>query len=750
MEPTELILLEGTVSAVIYRNEENGYTILRLESDQEEEDVTVVGTMPGINPGEGLSVQGQWTHHSTYGPQFKAEIVERRMPVGEKAILEYLMSGAVKGVGGVTARRLFDAFGADVLTVIEEEPQRLTEVKGITPKRAETMHQSLCMQLAMRRLLDFLAEHGLPLQIGMPLYQRYGDLALTVLRNDPYLLLEDPLYVPFPTVDQLALALGIAPDAPLRLEAGLLHTLSHNLDNGHVFLPYSKLMDAAQRLLSAQPEDLARCFDALLDQRKVVRESIAGQDACYLARLYDCEVYVADYLLGMDGEALCPPEDLDGLLERIQTEQGIQYAPLQAEAVKTAAQRQMLLLTGGPGTGKTTSLRGILALFDHLGLRTALTAPTGRAAKRLSETCGAEASTIHRLLETRYDSTTGGLTFAHNEQEPLDTDAVILDEASMVDLVLMQALLAALPGGCRLVLVGDPHQLPSVGPGNVLSDLLRSHCLPTVRLTEIFRQAAASAIIRGARAVDQGACPVLKNEAAGDFFFLRRLDPAAAVETIVSLCQTRLPHNMGIPPEQIQVLSPTRKGSVGTTNLNRALQAAVNPPAPEKREKAFGTTIFREGDRVMQVKNNYDVLWEETDGSGVGMGIFNGDIGRIEQIDKDSNLVLVDFEGRRAVYSPDMMTQLEPAYAVTVHKSQGSEYRAVILAALDAAPMLLTRGVLYTAMTRARTLLIVVGDDQVLARMAANDRQQRRYSGLRARLARTAEPAEPVPEQLQL
>ena len=587
MEPTELILLEGTVSAVIYRNEENGYTILRLESDQEEEDVTVVGTMPGINPGEGLSVQGQWTHHSTYGPQFKAEIVERRMPVGEKAILEYLMSGAVKGVGGVTARRLFDAFGADVLTVIEEEPQRLTEVKGITPKRAETMHQSLCMQLAMRRLLDFLAEHGLPLQIGMPLYQRYGGLALTVLRNDPYLLLEDPLYVPFPTVDQLALALGIAPDASLRLEAGLLHTLSHNLDNGHVFLPYSKLLDAAQRLLSAQPEDLARCFDALLDQRKVVRESIAGQDACYLAKLYDCEVYVADYLLGMDGEALCPPEDLDGLLERIQTEQGIQYAPLQAEAVKTAAQRQMLLLTGGPGTGKTTSLRGILALFDHLGLRTALTAPTGRAAKRLSETCGAEASTIHRLLETRYDSTTGGLTFAHNEQEPLDTDAVILDEASMVDLVLMQALLAALPGGCRLVLVGDPHQLPSVGPGNVLSDLLRSHCLPTVRLTEIFRQAAASAIIRGARAVDQGACPVLKNEAAGDFFFLRRLDPAAAVETIVSLCQTRLPHNMGIPPEQIQVLSPTRKGSVGTTNLNRALQAAVNPPRPGKTGKGL-------------------------------------------------------------------------------------------------------------------------------------------------------------------
>lgn len=748
--PTELILLEGTVSAVIYRNEENGYTILRLEADQEDEEITVVGTMPGINPGEGLSVHGQWTHHSTYGPQFKAEIVERRMPVGEKAILEYLASGAVKGVGGVTARRLVDAFGTDVLSVIEEDPKRLTEVKGISPKRAETIHQSLCMQLAMRRLLDFLSAHGLPLQIGMPLYRRYGDLALTVLRNDPYLLLEDPLYVPFATVDKLALELGIDAGDPMRLEAGLLHTLSHNLENGHVFLPYAKLMAAAQRLLNAEPEALEACFSTLLEHRKIVRESIAGQDACYLAKLYDCEVYVANHLLAMDGEALCPPEDLDELLEKIQKDQGITYAPLQAEAVRTAAQRQMLLLTGGPGTGKTTSLRGILALFDHLGLRTSLTAPTGRAAKRLSETCGAEASTIHRLLETRYDNNTGGLTFAHNEQEPLDTDAVILDEASMVDLVLMQALLAALPGGCRLVLVGDPHQLPSVGPGNLLSDLLRSHCLPTVRLTEIFRQAAASAIIRGARAVDQGDCPVLKNEATGDFFFLRRLNPDAAVETIVSLCQTRLPKNMGIPPEQIQVLSPTRKGTVGTTNLNRALQAALNPPAPGKNEKAFGTIVFREGDRVMQVKNNYDVLWEETDGIGVGMGIFNGDIGHIEKIDKDSNLVLVDFEGRLATYSPDMMTQLEPAYAVTVHKSQGSEYRAVILSAMDAAPMLLTRGVLYTAMTRARALLIVVGDAQVLAHMAANDRQQRRYSGLRARLARTAEPTEPAAEQLHL
>lgn len=736
ISPSELVLLDGTVSSVIYRNEENGYTILRLESPDADEEVTVVGIMPGISPGEGLSVHGQWTRHSTYGEQFKAEIVERRMPVGEKALLEYLASGAVKGVGAATARRLLDTFGEDVLTVIEETPEQLTKIRGISPKRAQTIHLSLCQQLAMRRLLDFLSAHGLPLSAAMPLYRRYGDLALNVLRTEPYLLVEDPLFIPFPTADQLAQDLGFAQDDPVRLEAGLLYTLAHNLDNGHVFLPYAKLLAAAQRLLGTDQEVLAQRLEDLIDRHKIVREAIAGQDACYLDKLHHCETYVANALLAMDGEDLCPPDDLDALLARIQWEQGLTYAPLQVEAVKTAARRQVMLLTGGPGTGKTTSLKGILSLFDHLGLRTCLTAPTGRAAKRLSETCGAEASTIHRLLETRYDGQTGALTFTHNEREPLETDAVILDEASMVDIVLMQALLAALPGGCRLVLVGDPHQLPSVGPGNLLSDLLRSQRLPTLRLTEIFRQAAASAIIRGARAVDQGECPVLVNDPAGDFFFLRRCDPAAAAETIVSLCQTRLPQNMGIPADQIQVLSPTRKGTAGTAALNRALQEAVNPPAPGKGEKVFGPLRFREGDRVMQVKNNYDVLWESADGKEVGMGIFNGDIGRIEAIDAASGLVTVDFEGHRASYTPDMMGQLEPAYAITVHKAQGSEYRAVILSAVEAAPMLLTRGVLYTAMTRAKELLIVVGDDLVLTRMAANDRQQRRYSGLRARLAR--------------
>ena len=733
----ELTFLEGAVSSIVFRNEENGYTVLRLDTGQDE--ITVIGCMPGVAPGEGFAVHGTWETHSAYGPQLRAEIVERRMPKGEKAVVEYLASGAVKGVGVATARRLVDTFGADTLVVMEEHPEELTQVKGITRKRALAMGQSLRTQMSMRRLLDFLSAHGLSLQLAMPLHRRFGALALEALRDNPYLLTDETFHAPFTAADQLALSLGMSVDSPLRLEAGLLFELTHNLDNGHVFLPYRKLLDATARLLKVELPPLEAALDRLTDQNKLIREDIAGEDACYLSRLHRCEIYVAQQLKRMAQNELFPPPDLEKLLRRIQDQQGIAYAPLQEEAVKTAARRQVMLLTGGPGTGKTTSLRGVLALFDHLGLKTALAAPTGRAAKRMSEACGAEASTIHRLLETRFDADQNSLVFAHNESNPLEAGAVIVDEASMVDIILMQALLAALPNQCRLILVGDPHQLPSVGPGNLLSDLLRSEKLPTLRLTEIFRQAAQSAIIRGAYQVDQGQCPALINSADGDFFFLRRTDPGQAVETMVELCRTRLPQKMGIPADQIQVLTPTRRGLTGTAALNQALQEALNPAAPDKGEKTFGSMVFRQGDRVMQVRNNYDILWEESQGQGYGMGIFNGDIGIILSVDPKANILLIDFDGRLAEYPGDLWNQLEPAYAVTVHKSQGSEYRAVILAALPAAPMLLTRGVLYTAMTRAKELLILVGDDQVIARMAKNDRQQRRYSGLRARMVRDEE-----------
>ena len=730
----ELTLMEGTVESVIFRNEENGYTVLRL-SVGDGEPVTVVGCMPGAAPGEGLAVQGTWGRHSSYGEQFKAEIVERRIPVGEKAIFEYLASGAIKGVGAATARRLVEEFGSDTFNVLEEHPEQLTKIKGITRKRALQIGEAFRLQMGMRRLLDFLGEHGLPLQLGMPLYRRYGDLALDVIRDNPYLLVDEELGVSFSTADELALAIGLDGEDPQRLEAGILFELTHNLNNGHTFLPVQKLLWATGQLIGVEGAGLTEALDSLEHQGLLTREEVAGEDACYLASIQEAEEYVAWRLEEMCTRELLPPAHLDRLLETIQADQGITYAPQQREAVALAAERQVMLLTGGPGTGKTTCLRGVLALFDALGLETALAAPTGRAAKRLGEACGTEAATIHRLLETQFDQHTGQLIFAHDEDEPLSADAVIVDETSMVDVPLMRALLSALRNDCRLILVGDPDQLPSVGPGNLLSDLIRSGKVPTVRLTEIFRQAAESAIVMNAHRVDRGELPDLTNRQS-DFFFLRRHDPVRTAETIVELVQTRLPQNMGIPADQIQVLSPTRKHQSGTLALNQRLQEALNPAQPGKGERRFGPYLFRQGDRVMQVKNNYDILWKDREGRTAGMGVFNGDIGRITDLDPRGELITVDFDGRLVEYGPEMLGELEPAYAMTVHKAQGSEYRAVILAVSDGSPMLLSRGVLYTAITRARELFILVGDEEKVAQMVRNDRQQRRYSGLRARLAR--------------
>ena len=736
MQEAERSLIEGTVESVIYQNQENGYTVLRLDGG-EGQTLTVVGCMPGVAPGEGIAVEGTWTRHASYGEQFKAEAVERRTPAGTKAIFDYLSSGAVKGIGAATARRMVEEFGEETLTVLEEHPERLTQIKGVTRKKALAMGENFRLQMGMRRLLEFLGEHEVPLQLAMPLYRKYGDRALEIIRGNPYLLVDGELGVEFSTADKLALSMGMEGDDPQRVEAGLLFELAHNLDNGHAFLPRRKLLPATAQLieLEGETEALEDALEALLERGEVIQETVANEEAVYLHDLYEAEQYVAFRLSEMARGEQVPPAGLDGLIDRIQAEQGIVYAPQQRQAVELAAASQVMLLTGGPGTGKTTSLRGVLALFDQLGLETALAAPTGRAAKRLGELCGMEAATIHRLLETQYDPRSGRLVFARDEDDPLRADAVIVDETSMVDILLMRGLLSALRPECRLILVGDPDQLPSVGPGNLFSDLIRSGVVPMVRLTEIFRQAAESAIVRNAHGVNRGELPDLRDN-KHDFFFLRRKDPARAAETIVELVQTRLPNNMGIPPEQIQVLSPTRKRVTGTAALNRAIQEAVNPPAPDRPERRFGEYVFRQGDRVMQVRNNYDVIWK--DGLTTGMGVFNGDIGRIVEVDNRSELITVDFEGRLVEYTPDMLGELEPAYAITVHKAQGSEYRAVILSVSDGAPVLLTRGVLYTAITRARELLILVGDEDVVARMTANDRQQRRYSGLRWRLVQIA------------
>ena len=730
-ENMESNLVEGTVSAIIYQNEENGYTILKL--DVKDEEVTVVGAMPGVSPGEYLTIRGRWVRHAVYGAQFKAEVVERRMPEGLKEVYHYLASGAVKGVGKATARQLIEEFGEEALTVIEEEPEKLTKLKGISPKRAQKISEVFRQQMGMRRLMEFLSHYQLPLELAMPLRRAYGDVALEVVKSNPYLLVNEEFQVEFTQADGLALSLGVGHEDPQRLEAGLLFELAHNnLHNGHTFLPRRKLIEATGVLLDAPADLIEESLEALARRGEVEFDQVAGQEAVYLPALYDAELFIAQRMGEMSTSELLPPPDLDKLLKHIQREQRITYAPQQRQAVELAAQRQVMLLTGGPGTGKTTCLRGVLALFEAMGLETALAAPTGRAAKRLGELCDTEASTIHRLLETGFDPSSGRLVFSHNASDPLKADAVIVDETSMVDVPLMAALLDALQGDCRLVLVGDPDQLPSVGPGNLFSDLIRSQVVPTVRLTEIFRQAAQSAIVRNAHMVNHGELPDLRRN-DNDFFFLCRRDSQAALDTIVDLCRRRLPERMGIPADQIQVLSPTRRRGTGTKALNQVLQSALNPPLEGKGERRFGDWVYRAGDRVMQVHNNYDILWREDGGVNSGMGMFNGDIGVIRSIDKET--ITVDFDGKIVEYSPDMLGELEPAFAVTVHKAQGSEYRAVILAALDGAPMLMTRGVLYTAITRARTLFIVVGDDYTVAQMVQNDRQTRRYSGLRARLA---------------
>ena len=729
----ERVTIEGTVENVIFHNEENGYTVLQLTVEGEDEPVNVVGCIPCAAAGEGMTVTGTWSVHPVHGPQLTAESVERRMPRSEEDMIAYLSSGILKGVGPATARRMVERFGTDTLLVIEQEPQRLRCIKGVSAQRAQELSAAFRALTGLRQLMEFLARYDLPVYLAMSLQRTYGDNAIQRLRDDPYILSRAQYGVDFALTDAIAISMGFDGDDPCRLRAALEYELSYNASGGgHVFLPREKLLLATAQLIGMTPDDLEPALDKLIDGFGVVQQTIAGVQGCYLPRLYQAETFVVERLLSM---VRTPVEQLsraDDAIAAIEREQGVSYAPAQRQAVLLAAQGGILLLTGGPGTGKTTSLRGIVALYERMGLDVVLLAPTGRAAKRLGEVAGREAQTIHRALGMSYNELTGQTAFKKNAQDPLEAHAVIVDEVSMVDIELMRSLLEALRPGSRMVLVGDPDQLPSVGPGNVLGDMLRSGVIPAVSLTQVFRQAEQSAIIRNAHAVDQGQPPRLDND-QGDFFFLRRRSPDALVQTVVELCRDRLPNNMGIPADQIQVLSATRKGACGTVALNRALQAALNPPDRTKRQKQWGDMTFRVGDRVMQTRNNYDVLWEKEDGSA-GSGIFNGDVGVIQDIDPSGELITLRFDDRTAVYTADLLSQLDMAYAITVHKSQGSEYPAVLLASAPAAPSLMVRGVLYTAITRARKLLILVGDDTVPARMAANDKQQRRYSGLRRRL----------------
>ena len=727
----ELSEINGTVSAVIFRNDENGYGVVKLELDSGEK-VTAVGCLPYIAPGEMLSAEGAWMTHAQHGRQFKIEQCSRLLPTSAEAIYEYLAGGTVRGIGPATAALIVDRFGDKALDVLEMQPEKLAEIKGISSSKAKDISAGFKKQAGVRRLTEFLCSYGIQPVFALRMFKFYGNSAIEVVHENPYILASSHIGASFAEADSLALALGLDGDSLNRVCAAVVFELVHNSGNGHCFIPRGKLTMATSQLIGVAHELVEDAVDKLAETGEIVCCTVAGLDACYLAPLYEAETYTANRIKSMCRAKAERKVDITSIVLRLEAANDIEYAPMQREAIALAAQNRMLVITGGPGTGKTTILKAVLALYDELELETYLAAPTGRAAKRMSELCGTEASTIHRMLGAKMSEDGETVVFGKDEEDKLACDVLIIDECSMVDITLMHAILKALKPDCRILLVGDADQLPSVGPGNVFSDIIRSGVVPTVHLTEIFRQKADSRIVRNAHMIDRGEHPDF-NENSGDFFRLRRMQGGSCVDTIVELCKKRLPENMKIPSNQIQVLSPSRKGETGTVNLNKCLQAALNPPDEGKKEKLFGETVFRVGDRVIQIKNNYDIAWKDKLGKS-GMGIYNGDIGTIVEIDTVSEYLKVDYDDRTALYGFEMLNELEHAWALTVHKSQGSEYRAVILSLNPVAQLLLTRSVLYTAVTRAKELLIMVGDDNVAHRMIDNHKQSRRYSALRIRL----------------
>ncbi len=729
---TEMEILQGAVAAVVYQNYDNGYSILRLQCE-DGQTVTVVGTIPLPTVGERLMVTGRWKTHNSYGRQFEAEFLERLMPQSSMEIQSYLSGRVIKGIGPRIAARIVARFGENTLHIIEREPERLAEISGISSTKAIAIGEAFRQQMGLRHLMEFFTLHRLPAELAVKCYKLYGESTVDMLYDDPYLLMDDQLDAPFGAVDQFAIELGIAGDDPRRVEAGVLFELRYNLTAGHSFLPEDKLINATSNLLSVSEDTVTASVDRLLNYDRLIRDHLAGIDVLYLPELHRSETYCAEKLLSLSNAQFSTPAKLAKLLSNASRASGVSYSKQQEEAIGLAATSGLLIITGGPGTGKTTIVNGILNLFSQMGISYLLTAPTGRAAKRLTEVTGEDASTIHRLLEAAIDPHSGDLYFSRDESNPLKTDAVIVDEMSMVDIQLLYHLMQALPKKCRLILVGDPDQLPPVGPGFPLKDMLRSNALPSIRLTEIFRQAQESLIVMNAHRVNQGVLPILNN-VKNDFFFLNASAEESVGQTISGLCATRLPNNIGISPDQIQVLTPTKKGGAGTANLNKLLQMQLNPPSPQKKERAYGDYVFREGDRVMQIRNNYDITWTKTDGSMIGAGIFNGDVGIIQKIDNAMEQLTVIFDDRQADYDFTQLNELELAYAMTVHKSQGSEYRAVILAAWGGSPYLLNRSILYTAITRARELLIIVGREDTIAIMTQNAKTGRRYTGLKLRL----------------
>jgi len=723
----------GSVEEIVYRKEDTGYTIIDVLSEDGEL-ITVVGLLPDIAAGEEVHFVGNYEQHPTFGRQFKAEVVERTMPQTAASMLKYLAAGTVKGIGPSTAAKIIEAFGEDAFDIIENDPDRLASIKGITKEKAKSISEEFRKTNSIREVMIRLESLGLTANEAINVFRVFGGNAVMRVTENPYILCISEIGIGFERADILASGISGSLDPSYRVKAGILHVVTYNLfSNGHTCLPREKLLSPCADLLDIDKDTVDITMDTLVSEKLLVDFTMDGKEFVSLPYIYEAEYKSAQRIKMMVKFPPAGRQTLDKEIEKLEKSNGIKYERLQREAIVTAVEKGVLILTGGPGTGKTTTLNGILELFERDGLNVVLCAPTGRAAQRMSEITGKEASTIHRLLEAERHSDER-MTFAKNEHDPIDADVLIVDELSMVDVVLFSALLSALPLGCRLIMVGDTDQLPPVGAGSVLHDLLESGLLPVVELSEVFRQALESLIVTNAHAIVHGEEPEL-SRVDNDFFHMERTSGSQAVATIVDLYKNRLPKAYGYDPKaDIQVLCPTKKGDCGTANLNRLLQEAVNPPAKGKNEIKNMQRTFREGDKVMQIKNNYNIQWVKKNGKGKaqkGEGIFNGDTGILLSIDRRAGSLKIDFDGREALYPSETLKELELAYAMTVHKSQGSEFEAVIMPVIDVPPNLCYRNLFYTAVTRAKKKMITIGNKSTILAMVENDRKIKRYSALK-------------------
>lgn len=727
--------LAGYVEHIIYRNADNGYTVLNLVSGEDE--ITCVGIFSAIVEGENIEAQGEYTEHPTYGQQFKVTSFEEKAPEDEEAIERYLGSGAIKGIGLAMAARIVRRFKEDTFRIIEEEPERLAEIKGISNRKAMEIASQVNEKRDLRQAMIFLQQYGITMNLAVKVYQAYGQDVYGIIRENPYRLADDIDGVGFRTADEIAARVGIRMDSDFRVRSGILYTLLQASGEGHTYLPETELTPRASKLLNVTAEQVEKQYMDLAIERKIILKQMEDQTQIYAASFYYMEANTATMLKRLNVSYDVSDAEIEQRIRGIEKKSGMTLDEHQVTAVKEAVRNGLLVITGGPGTGKTTTINTIIRYFELEGLEIFLAAPTGRAAKRMSETTGFEARTVHRMLELNGGAEGSG-GFERDESNPLEADVIIVDEMSMVDISLMYSLLKAISVGTRLILVGDVNQLPSVGPGSVLRDIIQSHACNVVMLTKIFRQASTSDIIVNAHKINHGEEVILDNKSM-DFFFLKRYDADVIINVVLQLIKQKLPKFVDATPYDIQVLTPMRKGLLGVERLNGILQRYMNPPANDKVEKEYGSTVFREGDKVMQTKNNYQLAWEIRTKFGLtvdkGLGIFNGDMGIIRQINDFAEQMIIEFdEGRMVEYSYKLLDELELAYAITIHKSQGSEYPAVVIPLLGGPMMLMNRNLLYTAVTRARKCVTLVGNEVTFQQMIRNTSQQKRYSGLCDRL----------------